>query len=197
MDETLPNLIVAYHGCDKKLRDRVAGGHSELTKSENEYDWLGHGIYFWEHGYARALEFAQERRAHPKGSTRIEEPSVLGAVLSLGYCLDLLDSHFLNYVKSAHRGFVASLVESEKIPQNSGGADRLYRRLDCAVIEYVHASYKERGMKIFDSVRSVFFEGQPLYPGAGFRTKNHIQICVRNPACILGYFIPSEERNSN
>ncbi len=27
-------------------------------------------------------------------------------------------------------------------------------------------------------------------PTAGFYTKNHIQLCVRNPDCIKGYFRP-------
>ena len=36
-----------------------------------------------------------------------------------------------------------------------------------------------------------FWEGQELYPNAGFREKNHIQICVCNPNCIKGYFLPS------
>ncbi len=36
----------------------------------------------------------------------------------------------------------------------------------------------------------MFQEGAPLYPGAGFSTKNHIQVCVRDPSCIRGYFRP-------
>jgi len=42
----------------------------------------------------------------------------------------------------------------------------------------------------YDTVRSPFQEGTPLYTGAGFQTKNHIQIAVRNLACIKGYFRP-------
>ena len=42
----------------------------------------------------------------------------------------------------------------------------------------------------YDSVKGVFWEGQELYPNAGFREKNHIQICVCNPNCIKGYFLP-------
>jgi hypothetical protein len=44
--------------------------------------------------------------------------------------------------------------------------------------------------KKFDSVRGVFWEGKELYPGAGFMERNHIQICLRNPNCIKGFFIP-------
>ena len=35
---------------------------------------------------------------------------------------------------------------------------------------------------------TLYFEGDALYPGAGFRRKNHIQIAVRSVHCIKGYF---------
>ncbi|MEC0145122.1 hypothetical protein [Paenibacillus alginolyticus] len=68
--------------------------------------------------------------------------------------------------------------------------DLLLRFLDCAVIQSVHEFNREMGLKQYDSVRGVFFEGNELYPGAGFMEKNHIQICVINPNCIKGYFKP-------
>jgi hypothetical protein len=64
------------------------------------------------------------------------------------------------------------------------------RPLDCAVIEIIHASNRESGKPEFDTVRGVFFEGDPLYPNAGFREKNHIRICVRTPRSIKGFFRP-------
>jgi hypothetical protein len=47
--------------------------------------------------------------------------------------------------------------------------------------------------KIFDSSRGVFTEGGPAFPGAGIQSKNHIQICIRNPNCIKGFFLPRKE----
>ena len=49
----------------------------------------------------------------------------------------------------------------------------------------------ERG-DIYDSVRGTFFEGEELYHNSGFKSKNHIQIAIRNHNCIKGYFIPRE-----
>jgi hypothetical protein len=49
---------------------------------------------------------------------------------------------------------------------------------------------KDTSKPSFDSVRGVFFEGEDLYQNAGFKSKNHIQIAIRNPNCIKGYFIP-------
>ena len=63
-----------------------------MKPSENTYDWLGHGIYFWEHNYQRALEWAQQ-------SPKVEHPAVIGAVIDLGYCLNLTDSASTDYLK--------------------------------------------------------------------------------------------------
>lgn len=68
--------------------------------------------------------------------------------------------------------------------------DRLLRKLDCAVFQFMHSEMKKNEEKAFDSVRGAFWEGSELYPSAGFKEKNHIQICVRNPNCIKGYFRP-------
>jgi hypothetical protein len=47
MHELSSSFVLGYHGCDKKVGERVLAGE-RLKPSENEYDWLGHGIYFWE-----------------------------------------------------------------------------------------------------------------------------------------------------
>lgn len=41
-------------------------------------------------------------------------------------------------------------------------------------------------------VTKPLIEGWEIYPNAGFRESNHIQICVRNPNCIKVYFVPLE-----
>jgi hypothetical protein len=42
----------------------------------------------------------------------------------------------------------------------------------------------------FDTVRAFFVEGEPLYENAGLRALDHVQIRVRDPARIIGYFLP-------
>lgn len=68
------------------------------------------------------------------------------------------------------------------------------RHLDCAVINYAHEVRRKEKMPGFDSVRGAFFEGKPLYEGARIMEKTHIQLCVRNPDSILGYFRPVPDR---
>lgn len=162
-----------------------------MLPSTNKHDWLGQGFYFWENNYERALDFA----INPPGKKKFSKPSVLGAVLDLQHCLDLLDTKYLRLVKESYQIYELSYQGNElELPQNKPGsrnADLLIRELDCAVIENVHR--KLEGNKPFDSARGMFVEGNPLYPGAGFHEKNHIQICIRNPNCIKGFFVPREE----
>jgi hypothetical protein len=191
------NLTLGFHGCDKSLRDQIIVGKKIQYKSNNNWDWLGHGMYFWEYIPLRAYEYALLMRDNPHRSrSKIETPSVLGAIIDLGQCLDLLDSSFLKMAKQAYEELKKS-VESAgfDMPMNipiENETDILIRNLDCAVIETIHKIHKEGKKEPFDSVRSVFFEGSCLYDNAGFKEKNHIQICVRNPNCIKGYFIPRE-----
>ena len=165
-----------------------------MKKSNNDYDWLGNGFYFRENNMLRAKQFAEEKQK--RNPNKIKEPAVLGAFIDLGYCLDLLDSTYLSLLKE----FYFLLIETyenlgKKIPMNESVGDSfdlLLRNLDCAVIESVHTFNKNNDKQEFDSVRGVFWEGDDLYPNAGFKEKNHIQICVRNPNCIKGFFIPRE-----
>ena len=48
----------------------------------------------------------------------------------------------------------------------------------------------------FDSVRAAFWEGEELYPNAGFKTHNPIQLSIINPDCIKGIFLPQQKTNS-
>lgn len=190
-------LILGFHGCDKKLRDNIVSKQGVvLNPSENKYDWLGNGIYFWENNKERALQFAIELKENPpKGKENlIEEPAVLGVVLDLGFCLDLLDSEYLKILKISYDFLCESSIKYNKnIPANlMRDGELLLRDLDCAVIETTHLINKKLGKDDYDSVRGVFFEGNDLYENAGFKEKNHIQIAIRNPNCIKGYFIPRE-----
>ena len=184
------NLIVAFHGCDQSVVEKVVLCQENLIASTNDYDWLGSGVYFWEYNESRAMEWAVDASKRPNSS--IKRPAVIGAVIDLGYCMDLTDSKYLDELREAYDTLVKVLQDLQQdIPQNSGKIpDKLLRRLDCAVIEMAHVINEQSGDRAYDSVRGMFWEGQQLYPNAGFAEKNHIQICVRNPNCIKGFFIP-------
>ena len=195
MDPAFTSFILGYHGCDRKVAERVLAGKDSFHASHNDYDWLGDGIYFWEHNAERALAFADElrRRPHPSGQ-RIKEPAVVGAVIDLGLCLNLLDTRFIQLVKDAHAELtLACDLAGIEMPQNTGGSDRLNRQLDCAVLRTLHNMRVDNKERPFETVRAVFVEGGPLYENAGFAAKNHIQVCVRDARCIKGYFRPLDD----
>jgi hypothetical protein len=191
-------LILGFHGCDKDVRDKIVCEKGEILRpSENAWDWLGHGVYFWENNHERALKFAQDLKDNPtKGKENlIKEPAVLGVIIDLGYCLDLLDSKFLEVLKVGYDLLCKSHENwGSKLPVNivNEEGELLRRNLDCAVIQTVHQMNKNLNKTQYDSVRGVFFEGNDLYENAGFKEKNHIQIAIRNQNCIKGFFIPRE-----
>lgn len=74
------------------------------------------------------------------------------------------------------------------MPSNNPDADQLRRNLDCAVIRTLHQTLKDEKAHPLDTVKGVFVEGGPLYPGAAIRALTHCQIAVKNPACIKGVF---------
>ena len=189
-------LILGFHGTDESIVNDVLNGKGDLKKRDNVYDWLGHGIYFWDNSPSRAMDWAIDLSKR-KGS-KIKKPAVIGAILDLGYCLDLLDYKNLEFVKFGYSMLESTLSASKTpMPQNKGDdADLTLRELDCAAIQSLHKSITDDKEKQFDSVRGVFWEGKKLYPNAGFREKNHIQICVRNIDCIKGYFLPLKRINS-
>lgn len=175
------SFVLGYHGCDHAVAEKALSGE-RLKASRNDYDWLGHGIYFWEANPLRGLEYAKELKKL-KRLPEIKTPAVIGAVIDLGNCLDLTTSASIQQVRDAHKGLKAiSEKAGRPLPENSG--DLLRRKLDCAVIGYL----RKINNTPIDTVRGVFTEGKEIYPSSGFREQTHIQICVCSPDNIKGVF---------
>ena len=187
-----PNLTIGFHGCDQSVVDKVIAGKENLLASTNDYDWLGSGIYFWENNEERAMEWAVELSKRPGSS--VKQPAVIGAIIDLGYCFDLTDTAYLKELKKSYDfALEFSRISGIPLPVNKtlgNSTDLLLRKLDCYIIQTTHRINREANKRAYDSVRGVFWEGKPLYPNAGFAEKNHIQICICNPNCIKGYFLP-------
>ena len=195
MQRLSTTFILGYHGCDRRVAEDLLLNRP-FEPSNNDYDWLGSGIYFWEANPSRGLAWARDLAQHWQGRPdAIEEPYVVGAVIDLGYCLDLISSKGIEFVKAGYRDFTKLLQKSgDEMPKNKGGADLFLRHLDCAVMNHIHDVNKKADRQQFDTVRGVFLEGQPIYETSGFHEKTHIQICVRNPRNIKGVFrVPADQ----
>jgi hypothetical protein len=187
MYQNLPNLVLGFHGCCKKVFHNVIINGDSLKASDNSYDWLGNGIYFWEQNYTRAMEWAIKRNGE-------ENAAVIGAVIDLGHCLNLTDSAASDTLRT---GYELLCVRCEQagapLPKNRKSKDSddiLLRDLDCAVIQQIHDYNRQNNVRMFDSVRGIFTEGPPPYEGSAFHERTHIQLCICNPNCIKGYFAP-------
>jgi hypothetical protein len=190
-----PSYIFGFHGLDEDIGRSVLNGEIELRHSNNSYDWLGNGVYFWENSYERARQYAIQDSRRP--NTKIKKPFVIGAIIDLGNCLDLLDKKWLDFLLFAYNEMVLTLNENgNELPTNStfgmNDFDFKKRELDCAVVRYAVALGQAENNK-FDSVRAAFWEGKELYPNAGFKTHNHIQLSVINLNCKKGIFLPRQK----
>lgn len=187
--EYQPSFILGFHGCDRETGERILNGaEMHLKPSEKDYDWLGHGIYFWEGNVSRAWEWACDGQA----AGRIRTPFVIGAIIDLRHCLDLFDREAIRQVSKAYETTKATFErDGIPLPANIGATpDKARRILDCTVMNMLHRVRANIDQPAYDSIRGPFLEGEPIYAGAGFRSHTHIQICVREISCIKGYFRP-------
>lgn len=203
MYRSRPNLQIGFHGCDEVVRNELVSNPDIVKKSQESYDWLGHGFYVWENNYQRAYQWAVDKEA--RGT--LDTPSVVGVTYQLEYCLDFTDSEFISVLTSYFKLMKDDLqIAGKELPKNKDLSkdeyhDLVIRELDCALIEYMHQKIAEQinldnsnkgfsDYKHFDTVRGIFTEGGPAFEGAGIQAKSHIQICIRNLNCIKGFFIP-------
>lgn len=176
-------VVLGYHGCSARFADSVLAGRVKIDdwgKSENPYDWLGHGIYFWEHAPERARSWPGGRRAG----------GVIGAVIQLGRCLDFTDTEYTELLRLRYESVARTFGEVELVlPTNRGKL----RNLDCFMINEP-TRQKDSLSDPFQTVRSPFLEGEAAFPGSGILRESHIQIAVIDRQCILGVFRPNFER---
>ena len=190
-----PYQVEGFHGCDKETGIKVLNGEMDLIPSNNSWDWLGNGIYFWEYNPQRALEYAMESSQGKQfNKKQIHTPFVLGAIIELGNCLNLVEPSSIEILKEAYKKLAEIFKKSNSpMPQNKENN----RALDCAVIKYIHQTRKEMNLLPYDTVRSPFSEGGEAYSGTFFTTRHHIQINVINPNKIKGIFLPRPIKQYN
>jgi hypothetical protein len=187
---------IGYHGCDESLVTEVLSGKTKLIKSAKRYDWLGAGVYFWENGFNRAQDGAKARASEPGHA--VKKPAVLGAIINLGRCLDLLDTEATDLLAGLYPMFEKAITaKGAEMPKNASPKvgsvnpnDLVLRFLDCAVINWALDELAKDGEK-FDTVRCVYSEGLPCFDGSKIMAQSHIQLVVRNTEVITGYFKPN------
>ena len=69
--QSQPSFVLGFHGAETQTVEAlIAEPTKHLKQSAGRYEWLGHGIYFWENDPLRAYEWATAGNAKSK----IKEP---------------------------------------------------------------------------------------------------------------------------
>src|SRR5690606_33668321 len=148
---------------------------------------------------ARAQKLAEASRAHPERmytKQPIATPAVVGVVLRVQRWLDMTTQDGLHRFADAHQTMV-ELFSTEGLPlpvnESAGEHDEDYilRRLDNAVFHVLHQLHDDAfgGTPFYQAVRGAFPQGKYITEHS-FRTDSHIQIAVRDPGCVVGWFLP-------
>jgi hypothetical protein len=149
------SFVLGYHGCQNAVGEALLSGR-RFRESNNDYDWLGPGIYFWEANPERVLDFAKELAALNR--PRIKRPFVLVAVIEMGLCLDLAARDSIKQIRIAHEHLCEqAALEGSALPKNG---DKFWQRdLGCAVLPHLHQLLEEGGSPGIDTMRGLFIEG--------------------------------------
>jgi hypothetical protein len=183
-----PLTIIGFHSCDKEVGLRILNGRDTLLPSKNSWDWLGNGIYFWENDPLRAIEYASECSQRKQfNRIPIRTPFVVGAIIDLKNCFNLIEKESLSILNPHYNDLKKQCYDvGKEISINN----QHNRALDCQVIQYIHQLNSSMNATPYDTVRCAFPEGEQAYPGSSITSRLHIQVCVRNPECIKGVFLP-------
>ncbi len=180
-------LVLGHHGTTTERADAIFD--SGFKAKRNEYDWLGHGVYFFENSPTRAMAWANEQ--HPDSNV-----CVMAAEIALGRnCLDLADPDGVTVLESFFKHYVATFGKEHVagLKETSGN-----RQFSCRVINWCCKRMAENGWDIH-VIRSPFEEGDYVFsdpdgklPTALLRKLTHIQLAVRDCCAIRRFWLDDQ-----
>ncbi|MDF8363362.1 MULTISPECIES: hypothetical protein [Achromobacter] len=134
----------------------------------------------------------------------IASPAVVGALIRVNHWLDMTTQLGMATFANAYEAFIEEGVPKRggvpRPPVNAkaheGDRDFILRKLDNAIFSYLHGIMEAQHAKDpakeppYQIVRGAFPQGEEITPNSGFRADSHIQLAVRDQACIVGWFMP-------
>lgn len=111
-------------------------------------------------------------------------------MIRLGICLGLTEPENIRYMGDVFDSYKRSMgLAKVALPKNT----RKHRRLDRAVFEYAYDMIERDmpGTKV-ETTRGIYVptdHARRIWDGSRISRDTHIQICVRNPASILGTWL--------
>ncbi len=165
-----PITVTGYHGTTRKFAEEILS--DDFVASVNEWDWLGHGVYFWQDAPLRAYQWAERQIEGP------DPPVVVAARIRLDGFVDLLDQRGMSILQEFAQGY--QRLYAQRRLSNVRGANRL----DCAVFNFTTGMLSSLGIEV-NGYRAACVEGGPLTPGSPIFELSHVQIVVANRNAIL------------
>jgi hypothetical protein len=165
--------VYGYHGTSQtKAASIIKNG---FLASDNDYDWLGTGIYFFQDAPMRARQWAMEQ--HP------QEPALVCAVIQLDNCIDLFDVKWFPILKNIYNLFDEQYRSANRpLPKQNPSRSKSHR-LDCAFFNFASQLLSDREQTV-SGIRAVFVEGESLFPNSAIFDLAHAQIVIKNPVLI-------------
>lgn len=164
--------IIGYHGTTAEVAEKLVDGEP-FSPSDNVDDWFGTGIYFWEYAPKQAWWWATKFK-------KKRHPAVVGAIIRLGHCLDLLDPVNVATMKQFHdETLVKWRAAKSEIPKNGNQ----HKNLDCALFNLFYD--QSAGIETARAVYVPTEAAKRVWPRSWIYNEAHIQICVRKPENIL------------
>lgn len=186
--EKRATTVFGFHGTCKECLASIESNGFKI--SNNHYDWLGPGIYFFQDAPSRAKEWAKEFKEKKKIKCRSAkilkckgdscESVVIGVQINLDDCMDLLDIEWYGVLSEAFDRYLSlcGVTILEVLEQNEK-----FHCLDYEIFERTFKALERDGKKI-NSVRAVFQEGSNVYENSYLFDKSHVQIAVRDAQVI-------------
>ena len=103
-----PIVVTGYHGTSVEAAERILT--EGFKPSQNQWEWLGHGVYFWQDAPLRAYEWGREwlKRRGYDGPV-----AVVAAEILLVDFMDLLDQQGMRLL----RGLTADFQAMSTLPE--------------------------------------------------------------------------------
>jgi hypothetical protein len=166
--------VIAYHGTTVEIAERLVAAKEDFLASENDDDWFGKGIYFWEYAPKQAWWWATKFK-------RKKHPAVIGAIIRLEHCLDLLDPINVETMQDFHDKTLKKWKETGVIIPENGNQ---HKKLDCAIFNL----YYDESIVPIETARAVYVpteSAKRAWKRSWIYEQAHIQICVRKPENII------------
>lgn len=175
-------FLRGYHATDQKRAKGIEA--NGFLPSNNWYDWLGTGTYF----YQDAIGFTRRWATHERAEGPIANPAIFAADIEYDGFLDLVEYGSMARLQEFYKQLETTATEAfgkAKAGERARSAKWRPRPhpLDCHVINEAVNALRMGGENV-RAVRGVFYDGDPLHPTSDLYDRQHIQIAVLDPTLI-------------